>query len=274
MVRKRCKWDGCKTSPRCEHSWFFDLKYHGHRYRMPVDDFAITRGASGPVTSKQEAEKVWLPKFLAEIGAGQDPRQPRVLAPRTGPMSVAEFLDCYYERYVVAEQLKSRSSIASRLKVLTTRLGALPVTELARVDIIQDFKIAYSREVSLASVNRVLGVLRHAINWRRGRTPPILTTSPFHRYGVTIKTSGEVKRDRRISPAEEGRLLAAADRMDTAVHDFAGPLMRDRIIGALDTGCRLGEMLKIQNCHVAWDTHELLIPGKNAKDGRGAPHSV
>jgi len=45
--------------------------------------------------------------------------------------------------------------------------------------------------------------------------------------------------------------------------------MRDRIIGALDTGCRLGEMLKIQNHHVAWDTHGLLIPGANAKDGEG-----
>jgi hypothetical protein len=28
--------------------------------------------------------------------------------------------------------------------------------------------------------------------------------------------------------------------------------MRDRIIGALDSGCRRGEMLKIQNKHVDW----------------------
>src|SRR5437867_8358754 len=42
--------------------------------------------------------------------------------------------------------------------------------------------------------------------------------------------------------------------------------MRDRIIGALETGCRLGEMLKIQNRHVLWDTHQIVIPAEHAKD--------
>src|SRR2546427_6021294 len=43
--------------------------------------------------------------------------------------------------------------------------------------------------------------------------------------------------------------------------------MRDRIIGALETGCRLGEMLKIQNRHVFWNTHRISIPAEHAKDG-------
>jgi integrase len=43
--------------------------------------------------------------------------------------------------------------------------------------------------------------------------------------------------------------------------------MRDRIIGALETACRLGEMLKIQNRHVLWDTHQIIIPAEHAKDG-------
>jgi hypothetical protein len=33
---------------------------------------------------------------------------------------------------------------------------------------------------------------------------------------------------------------------------FAGPAMHDRIIGALETCCRQGEMLRIQNRHVEW----------------------
>jgi hypothetical protein len=40
---------------------------------MPVDTFALARGAKQPVTSKQEAEKVWEPKFIGEIVAGIDP---------------------------------------------------------------------------------------------------------------------------------------------------------------------------------------------------------
>src|SRR5687768_7906775 len=75
-VRKPCRSKGCKTSPRCEHPWWLDVMHNRERYRMPVDDFALARGATAPVTSKQEAEKVWEPKFIAEIVSGKDPRVP------------------------------------------------------------------------------------------------------------------------------------------------------------------------------------------------------
>ena len=72
-VRKICKPKGCRGSPRCEHPWWFDVMYDGKRWRMRVDEFALVRGATEPVTSKQTAERVWEPKFLAEIVAGRDP---------------------------------------------------------------------------------------------------------------------------------------------------------------------------------------------------------
>jgi hypothetical protein len=70
-VRKPCSSRGCKASPRCEHPWWLDVMHSRQRYRMPVDDFALARGAKAPVTSKQEAEKVWEPKFIAEISLGK-----------------------------------------------------------------------------------------------------------------------------------------------------------------------------------------------------------
>jgi hypothetical protein len=51
-VRKQCKAKGCKASPRCEHPWWFDVMHQGKRYRMPVDAFALVRGATQPVSSK------------------------------------------------------------------------------------------------------------------------------------------------------------------------------------------------------------------------------
>lgn len=70
---------------------------------------------------------------------------------------------------------------------------------------------------------------------------------------------------------EERRLLESAGTLNCAEHAFAGAQMRDRILGALETGCRLGEMLKIQNRHVLWDTHQIVIPAEHAKDAdRGA----
>jgi integrase len=236
---------------------------------MPVDAFALVRGATQPVSSKQEAEKVWEPKFIGEIVAGRDPRKP----PAAEGMTVTRFLDQYCERYVLAESLRSAASIRSRLAALKMSLGTLPVSALERTDTIEDFKREYGQARSLAAVNRTLGILRHAMNWGRGRTPPVFVASPFHRFGVKIKTKGEAKRDRRIGPDEEQRLLAAAVTLNCTEHGFAGAPMRDRIVGALETGCRLGEMLKIQNRHVLWDTHQIIIPAEHAKDAesRGIP---
>ncbi len=97
----------------------------------------------------------------------------------------------------------------------------LPVDALERTGTIEDFKREYGKTRSIASVNRTLGILRHAMNWGRGRTPPIFTGSPFHRFGVKIKTRGETKRDRRITPEEERRLLEAADKLNCVEHAFA-----------------------------------------------------
>ena len=59
--------------------------YAGKRWRMRVDEFALVRGATEPVTSKQTAERVWEPKFLAEIVAGGDPtREARHSAEASG----------------------------------------------------------------------------------------------------------------------------------------------------------------------------------------------
>jgi integrase len=41
--------------------------------------------------------------------------------------------------------------------------------------------------------------------------------------------------------------------------------MRDRLIGALDTGCRCGEMMKIQNKHVDWQHRWIRILKENSK---------
>lgn len=115
-------------------------------------------------------------------------------------------------------------------------------------------------------MNRALSTLRAAINWGRFQDPPYLTTTPFHRFGVSIKVKEETKRDRRIGVQEEQALLAACSEMNGADHRYIGSAMHDRIIGAIDTCCRKGEMLRIHNRHVDWERHQIAIPGRHAKD--------
>src|SRR5437867_4498688 len=122
-VRKICKQKGCRASPRCNHPWWFDLMHQGKRWRMPVDDFALLRGATEPVTSKQTAEKVWEPKFVAEIVAGRDPRVAPTIQQAAAGLTVAAFLDRYFETYVVAEGLRSARSISARLQGVKAVLG-------------------------------------------------------------------------------------------------------------------------------------------------------
>ena len=313
-VRKICRQKGCRASPRCEHPWWFDIMHGGKRWRMRVDDFALARGATEPVSSKQTAEHVWAPKFLAEIVSGKDPRVAPDQKRRSGAIkTIADLLDLYRTRYVDIEPLKSRATALSQLRILSAELGRLPVTALERPDAIEDFKKRCTGR-ALATTNRYLARLRHVCNWAIGRD--LLTATPFRRHGIRVNAKNERRRDRRISEAEEQRLLDAAallnepprgnakltwdvvreirGRAHPGIHQAelaasfnisqslcneilhghiwdpaskltTGDEMRDRIIGALDTGCRRGEMMKIQNKHVDWQNRRIRILKEHSK---------
>src|SRR5207248_11693564 len=64
---------------------------------------------------------------------------------------------------------------------------------------------------------------------------------------------------------EQG-LLRASSEMNGAEHSYVGAPTHDRLIGALETYSRQGEMLQIQSRHVDWEKHQIAIPGKHAKD--------
>ena len=67
-------------------------------------------------------------------------------------------------------------------------------------------------------------------------------------------------------PSTPPRKDAAPVKMNTPEHQHVGPLLHDRIIGALELCCRRGVMLLIQNRRVDWDRHQIGIPGATAKD--------
>ena len=97
-VMKNCKYRGCRTSPRCQHEWFFDIEYKKTRYSMRVNEYAALHGATRPVTSKQEAREVWEPLYKLDIIAGRDPRQGPTRPPdkSSQKLTIAEFIDKWY----------------------------------------------------------------------------------------------------------------------------------------------------------------------------------
>ncbi len=153
--------------------------------------------------------------------------------------------------------------------MLKEHLGELPLDGIEEPEEINRFKTEsdYAERVELATLNRALETLRHAMNWGMAQTPPLFKKSPFHRFGVRMNKKAETSRDRRLTREEEKKLLdAALQKMNTPEHQFVGPLLHDRIIGALELCCRRGEMLLIQNKRVNWESFQIGIPGATAKD--------
>jgi integrase len=272
-IRRRCTERNCKNGRRCLEHLRFDVMWRGKRYRMPADEFAIPRmepGKQRPIQSMEEARD-WERLFIGEIKAGRDPRRPpiRSIHVNTQLGDVAAFLDAYLERYAKPAELRSINAICSRIAVLKQHLGHLPLSALEEPDEINRFKTDsdYAEDVELATMHRALETLRAAINWGMAQTPPLFAKSPFHRFGVRLNKKAETSRDRRLSRDEEKRLLdTALARMNMPEHQFVGSILHDRIIGALELCCRRGEMLLIQNKRVNWDTCQIGIPGRTAKD--------
>jgi integrase len=247
--------------------------HRGKRYRIPANEFAIQRmepGKQRPIQSMEEARD-WERLFIGEIKAGRDPGRPRsrTIEAGTDLGDVSGFLDAYVERCVKPAGLRSIAAVRSRVTVLKEHLGPLALSALEEPDEINQFKTEseYAEDVEIATMHRVLETLRAAMNWGMAQTPPLFNRSPFHRFGVRLNKKAETARDRRLTRDEERRLLdAALQKMNTAEHQFAGVLLHDRIIGALELRCRRGEMLMIQNKRVNWKTCQIGIPGATTKD--------
>ena len=161
----------------------------------------------------------------------------------------------YFKRHCEAEGL-NLDGLRHRLNVIGRRFGTTLLRSLELPGPIEDFKADLkSRGLAPASINRYLAQLRHMINWAIDRE--LMERTPFRGRGRGVRMLRENNhRYRRLAANEERRIL------DAAKDD---PLMTARIIVALDTGMRRGEMLLLQNKHVLWKEELIRIVGANAK---------
>ncbi len=215
---------------------------------MTADDFA-----KKPVPSKAEAGEVWLPKFIAEIREGRDPTSVDVTSP--DEMTVGKFVPLYIKRHCEAEGL-NMDSVRNRLAVIARRFGTESLRVLQNPEPIEELKAdLLQRGRAPATVNRYLAQLRHMINWAIDRG--LMERTPFLGTSRGIRMLRENNhRYRRLQSDEEAKLLRVAS---------GDPLMRARIIVALDTGMRRGEMLLVQNKYVLWPERLIRVLAPNAK---------
>ena len=136
------------------------------------------------------------------------------------------------------------AAFAARLTAVeAARQAAREVTELLKAE--KAVPAELRRTAALAgrstkgghvALNRFKARVRHFFNWAIAQG--YRDDTPFKRHGVNVvrlNGAAETVRARRLQPGEEERLIAAAT-----------PHLRALIIGALSTGCRVGELLTLQ----------------------------
>jgi integrase len=228
VERKRC------ANDKCDHPWYCLFWKNGVRYRM-----SIPEAFDANPKKRSEAESVWLPKFVDEINEaireGRKPFQKTTVD--TNVLTVAHFIDEHYvPRYYQAESIADieSSDARSKVKLLRRDLGELRLVQLESEVVVDDYKKKLEASgLGAPGRNRRLSKLRQMLNWAKDWK--FITRVPFSRNLMSLDTDQEVSRDRRLEPGEEGILLKAADAE-----------MKLRIVAALDTGMRKGEMLRVQ----------------------------
>jgi integrase len=280
-IRKLC---GCprRTWSKCPHPWHFNFKWNGEHFRFSLarrvgmlvrredGSWHRERATLGqPISSKSEAEHE-AERLRTGIRDGSllkgSSDRPVLDTLRLGELLDRYFRDCLIPKRAegVPEGLRAefRAAIERRDwafvdKHLTASLlnGKYEVAAIRRTVVplptgdarafadwfvkdispaaLEDFR-KVRLTVGRVTANRQLALLRACFNWAILRG--YLERTPFKVNGVTaVKLEKETPRQRRLELDEADRLLAAC-----------GPHLRGVVEAALETGCRLGELLGLQ----------------------------
>ncbi len=274
-LRKVC---GCprRAWAKCGHPWHFSFMWRGTRYRFSLDR-QLKRTFKGRTDAAAAADEVRAQiragAFVAAVDEG--PEVAQVVDPGPAVLTLAAFGAVWLERAVAPRGKVSIGNDASVLRrvgaFVPTRpegaapLGTWPITAITE-DVIEAFMATLRAEGLAASTrNQYLQVWKALGRWgfRKGYLP-----RPWLDVGGDLKREKHAQRHRRlvpdrvdahgrvVEPGEEARILAVA------------PVRLQRvIIAALETGCRLGELLSLQWADVSLARREIIIRGAKAKDG-------
>jgi len=262
-VRRRandglCKRCGCvrRNWSECQHPWYFNFSWKGEAYRLNLSRL-IGRDLKGKTDAKKEADHLRIEIRAGRFRLGQEAADSAVR-----PVTFEDVGALFIERYSKArgkkswrvdESLHARLS-ATELTVGTriVKLGAKPLAAVTADDIEVILQRLRTDGRAASTYNHYRQHVRALFAWatRKG----YLASNPLERAEIPRLT--HARRSRRLKPGEEGALLAAAS-----------PRLYRLIVAALETGCRRGELLKLQWRDIDRTRREVHVRAENAKDG-------
>jgi hypothetical protein len=174
---KLCEHKG-RARDRCGHAWWARFRH----VRV-----SLAKWSNRELKSKTEAADAYFELRDAVRASIFDKRG--LEPPRdTTPMTFRQFAEVYKERHVFAKGLAIGWTIDYRLKPLIDHFGDRPIAEIRTADV-EDFIADLrkprvvnrrpNRRLTNASINRMIELLRHMMNWAVGRE--YLERTPFRR---------------------------------------------------------------------------------------------
>ncbi len=195
-------------------------------------------------------------------------------APADGRLTFGDLCDRYLAQEVQVPSRRARATqeIVFQIDQLrrshvlaaggkTLRLEDKKIDEVTKADV-EEIRDARRQRPSRTDkfgevqTNRLLARLRRIFNW--AIEYGYVNATPFKRHGVTvIKLSTETHRDRRLIGDEEERLMR-----------HAGPHLQALIVAALQTGCRLGELLSLRWRDIRWREGVIALLSRQTKTAK------
>jgi integrase len=281
-LRKRC---GCprRNWAKCPHGWHLNYKPKGgSHYRLSIDR-EVGRHVETKTEAVAEAERIRTAIRSGTFRPKEDCRpDPRAI---DAPLSIEQLGNTYFGEYISDKtgaplsnderlrwELVMRTEI-ERVSGASARFGTIPVRDITRHEIeafrkahliprsttVTDRKgRAYSaRRGGVAAVRGCLTRLRAFFAWAVDQD--YIRATPFRKGGLAVKGLfvREHERERRLLPGEEERLFKAAN-----LH------LQALMIAALETGCRVGELLSLQWRQVRLDLNEIHLRAADTKARR------
>ncbi len=181
---------------------------------------------------------------------------------------LAYFTKNYAQKAVISDGRKVSGyrdlrTIIMRMKQIKAHFPNKKIQQI-RYDDLRNYKIkraselseSTKKQLSIASVNRELALLKRIFNIARQNG--WIFTNPFVHGQSLIDISGEKRRERIITSAEEQRLLEACETPER-IH------LKPFLIALLDTGARAGEMLRLNWNDIDFINKTITFVAENTK---------
>ena len=247
-IRKICSC-GRSNWSRCPHSWYFSYKPTGG----PRHRFSLDEEFQRHIDNRGDAEKL-ATDLRAAINAGTFRRADQRPVPAVGGITLALFAQTYLERVSKPGKVSwvNDAGMLARLvahkAIDGRRLGDWPLTAIT-----EDAIEAFYNSLELLAASTRNSMCRSSRRRFAGPRRRATSRSPIS-DDSSLKRTTIAQRRRRVSPDEEKALIEAARESV-----LGGLRLQWLIIAAIETGCRVGELLALQWADVDLTKHTLLV---------------